>query len=318
MRKNRVREIILHVIILTFTFMILVPFFFALNNSFRSNSEMYRSFFGFPAEISSAVSMGWAVLGGSEEQYVVYDWDQESEERVVGAREALHQHFMNFTRGYRLAWDTLREYMINTLIVVSATATGVVLMGSVTAYILSRYRFPGSRFFYYMIISTMMFPAVLTLVPSFMLVRELGLLNSYWAMLFPYIAGGQVFAMFIFKGFFDGLPEELFESARIDGAGHVQLYVNIVVPLSKPIISVVLIMNVFATWNNFLWPFVVNTEGEYHVLASGLYVMATSHFAQNFSTLFASYMVSSIPLLILFTYATKPFIQGVTSGAFKA
>jgi ABC-type glycerol-3-phosphate transport system permease component len=318
MKKSRFRDFILHLVILCFAALTLMPFSFALNNSFRSNAELYRSFFGFPREMRQAIHTGWAMIRGADLQFVVEDWDREGEESVVSASVAFHQHVRNFTRGYRLAWDVLRDYMINTLIVVSVTASGVVLMGSVTAYILSRYRFPGSRFFYYMIISTMMFPAVLTLVPSFMLVRELGLLNTYWAMLFPYIAGGQVFAMFIFKGFFDGLPEELFESARIDGAGHVQLYLNIVVPLSKPIISVVLIMNVFATWNNFLWPFVVNTEGEYHVIASGLYVMATSHFAQNFSTLFAAYMVSSIPLLILFTYATKPFIQGVTSGAFKA
>ena len=137
-------------------------------------------------------------------------------------------------------------------------------------------------------------------------------------MLLLYVAGGQVFAIFVLKSFFDGLPEDLFEAARIDGAGHLQSYRHVVLPLSKPVLSVVLVMNILGTWNNFLWPFIVNTEGRHHVVASGLYVLATSAYASNMSTLFAAYVLSSITLLILFVYATRPFIQGVTSGAFKA
>ncbi|MBI4560346.1 MAG: carbohydrate ABC transporter permease, partial [Candidatus Hydrogenedentes bacterium] len=171
---------------------------------------------------------------------------------------------------------------------------------------------------FYFIISTLMFPGVLTLVPSFFLVKSLGLLNTYWAMILPYVAGGQVFAIFVFKSFFDGIPEDLFESARIDGAGHLQVYWHLVLPLSKSILAVVLIMNFLGTWNNFLWPFITNTEGKYHVIASGLYVLATSPYASNFNTLLAAYMISSIPLLILFVYATQPFIQGITTGALKA
>ena len=126
------------------------------------------------------------------------------------------------------------------------------------------------------------------------------------------------FGLLVFKSYFEGLPEDLFESARIDGAGHLQIYWQIVLPLSKPILSVVAIMNILGTWNNFLWPFITNTEGSHHVVSSGLYVLATTAHASNFSTLYAAYAISSIPLLVLFIYATKPFIRGVTSGAFKA
>jgi ABC-type glycerol-3-phosphate transport system permease component len=212
----------------------------------------------------------------------------------------------------------LRRYTLNSLLVSGASALGVVVLGSLTAYVLSRQRFFGSRAIFLFIIATMMFPGVLTFVPSFMLVREMGLLNTYWAMILPYIAGGQVFAIFVFKGFFDGLPEELFESARIDGAGHLQLYWRLVLPLSKPIFSVVMVMNVLGTWNNFLWPFVTNSEDKHHVIASGLYILYGSSYNQNLSTLFAAYTISSIPLLILFVFATRPFIQGITAGAFKA
>ncbi|HSI72027.1 MAG TPA: carbohydrate ABC transporter permease, partial [Fimbriimonas sp.] len=152
----------------------------------------------------------------------------------------------------------------------------------------------------------------------FLWVKQLGLLNTYWVLILPYIAGGQIFAIFVFKGFFDGLPGELFESARMDGAGHFRQYWHLVLPLSKQIVAVVLIVNVLGTWNNFLWPFITNTDSKYHVISSGLFTMSGSAVASNYASMYAAYILSSIPMLILFLYATKPFMSGVTSGAFKA
>ena len=208
--------------------------------------------------------------------------------------------------------------MVNSLFVSIMTAIGVSVLGSTTAYVLARHRFMGRRAVFLVFLATMMFPGVLTLVPSFLLVKNLGLLNTYWAMILPYVAGGQAFAIFVFRSFFAGIPEELFESARIEGAGHLELYLNIVLPLSKPAFSVVIIMTIIGTWNNFLWPFIPNTDGTHHVIASGLYVMANSQHAANVSTMYAAYAISSIPLLILFVYATRPFLDGLTTGALKA
>ena len=310
------KQFCLHSVILTYAFLTLLPFFFVINNSFRTNSEMFRSFFGPPEAVVQLPAALKSAAAGGDEQFLVHEEGKETEE--LPAKEAAKRYLEIATKGYRISWRLIRPYMVNSLVVCTTTAFGVLLFGSMTAYILSRYRFWGSKAIFYYIISTMMFPGALTLVPAFMLVKYLGLLNTYWAMVLPYVAGGQVFAIFVFKSFFDGLPEELFESARIDGAGHLQLYWHIVVPLSKPVLSVVAIMNILGTWNNFLWPFVTNTEGKFHVVASGLYVLATSAYASNYCTLFAAYMLSSIPLLLLFIYATRTFIQGVTSGAFKA
>jgi len=96
------------------------------------------------------------------------------------------------------------------------------------------------------------------------------------------------------------------------------MYWQIVFPLAPSIISVVAVMNILGTWNNFLWPFITNTEGSHHVISSGLFVLATTAHASNFSTLYAAYAISSIPLLVLFIYVTRPFIRVITSGAFKA
>ncbi|HEY0866128.1 MAG TPA: hypothetical protein VGE01_02045, partial [Fimbriimonas sp.] len=95
-------------------------------------------------------------------------------------------------------------------------------------------------------------------------------------------------------------------------------YWNLVLPLSKQVISVVLVTNILGTWNNFLWPFVTNSDAKYHTASSGLFLMSSSAVATNYSNMYAAYILSSIPMLVLFLYATKPFMAGLTSGAFKA
>ena len=307
----------LHLSILAFASLTLLPFYFVINNSFRSNTEMYHSFFGFPKTLEQLIVCSYKTIKGEKGTIVVND-EQEQISKTLTYKDAVKFYFDSVTRNYKSAWKVLRPYFLNTFLVVIATAFGVLVFGSVTAYILSRFKFPGNKVIFYYFISTMMFPAVLTLVPSFLLVKRLGLLNSRLALIIPEIAGGQVFAIFVFKSFFDGLPQDLFDSAKIDGAGHFSLYWNLILPLSKPVLSVVLIMNILGMWNSFLWPYIVNTDKKYHVIASGLFVLSQTEAAANFGLLYAAYITSSIPLLILFIYATKTFIQGMTSGAFKA
>ena len=281
--KKRKSDLLIHLVLVTILALTLLPFVFVVNNSFRRTHEQYRSFFGLP--------------------------------------EALRKFdFVELTRGYVWSWEIFRPYMLNSLIVSLSSAFGVVLIASVSAYVFSRYRFRGHRALFLAILSFMMIPGVLTLVPSFLWVKQLGLINSYWVLILPYVAGGQIIAIFLMKGFFDGLPQELFESARLDGAGHVAQYWNIVLPLSKQILAVVVIVNILGTWNNFLWPQIANSDGSYAVVSSGLYLMSRTQndAGGDASTLFAAYVISAIPLLILFVYATKPFMTGVTSGAFEA
>lgn len=318
---------ILYSILITITFLTMLPFFFVVNNSFRTNNELYHSYFGMPKALVDMTKFTWFKITGQQDKIIRRVSDDTASNDIdisqphlqkIEYSQAMGSLWHQLTKGYTYSWTTLKPYMLNTILVCLATAFGVVLIGSITAYIFSRYKFPGKHLLFMILLSVMMVPAVLTLVPSFLLVKKLHLLNSYWVLILPYISGGQIIAIFLFKGFFDGLPEELFESARMDGAGHFTLYLQIVLPLSKQIIAVVLIMTVLGTWNNFLWPFIANSDSHYHVVASGLYLMSQTQVAENFSTMFASYVLSSIPLLILFIYGTKHFITGITSGAFKA
>jgi ABC-type glycerol-3-phosphate transport system permease component len=305
----------------------LVPFAFVINNSLRTNAEMNHAFFGLPGSFKQAVAFTWFKMTGQPQRIRLRPVQDEAREirraaeippQTLPYRQAINQLCKEGTRGYRYAWGVLRPYMINSFFVCISSMLGVVLLGSISAYVFSRYRFPGHRALFLFVLAFMMIPAILTLVPSFLWMKSLGMLSSYRVLILPYIAGGQVIAIFLFKGFFDGLPQELFESARLDGASHLQQYLHIVLPLSKQIIAVVMIVNVLWTWNSFLWPYIVNSDESLYVVAQGLFVMRQQQIASNQSTMFAAYVLSSVPLLILFVYATKPFIAGVTSGAFKA
>lgn len=317
--KRRRSEIPIHAALIAIAAMTLLPFVFVINNSMRRTSEQYHSFFGLPSALTDLGRFTWYQLSGNGERIEIRPSpDAPPQPAAYGA--AMKHAWSELSRGFIYCWGIFRPYMRNSLIVSASSALGVVVVASISAYVFSRYRFPGHRALFLAVLSFMMIPGVLTLVPSFLWVKQLGLLNSYWVLILPYIAGGQIMALFLFKGFFDGLPQELFESARLDGAGHLQQYWHIVLPLSRQIIAVVVIVNVLGTWNNFLWPQIANGDQAYAVVSTGLYLMHHSQAMANAdrSTMFAAYVISSLPLLVLFVYATKPFMTGVTSGAFKA
>src|SRR5205814_1038207 len=112
--------------------------------------------------------------------------------RRLSYSDAMDRLWRDMTRGYRFSWQTLRPYVLNSIIVCLATVFGVVAVASISAYVFSRYRFPGHKWLFLAVLSFMMIPGILTLVPSFLLVKKLGLLNSLWVLILPYVAGGQV------------------------------------------------------------------------------------------------------------------------------
>jgi ABC-type glycerol-3-phosphate transport system permease component len=323
--RRKSSDLWIHVALAVVAALTLIPFLLTIGNSFRTNAELYKSLVAAPDSWRRAVVLSWYEVTGQQVQLVRQTHSEVAQSRgssegrdAVSYVEAMNEVWEDSIGGYTSAWRELRPYMLNTILICVATVVGVVLLGSLSACVFSRYRFPGHKLLFLIVLSFLMIPGILTLVPSFLLVKQLGLLNSYWVTILPYIASGQIMAIFLFKTFFDGLPAELFESARLDGAGHFHLYWHIVLPLSKQVISVVAIINVLGVWNNWLWPFITNSNPEYLTIASGLYLASQAQLSTNLGAMYAAYVIASIPLLILFLYATKPFVAGLTSGAFKA
>jgi len=298
-----VRVLSSHLILVIFLVMSIFPFAVISLNTFRTTPEIQRSSLGVPAQLGTLINNIKGAKGTDSQ----------------GRQQSFADTWYELTAGYKRAWKYMRDYTVNTLFVALVTGIGTVLAASLCAYVLARFHFPGSRFLYLLVISMMMIPGVLTLIPSFLLVKDLGLLNSYLALILPYIAGGQIMAIFLMKGFFEDLPKDMFDAGEIDGAGHLRLYWHVVLPLSQPIVYLIFALSILGVWNNFLWPFVVNSNPKYHVIPSGIYLLSREMGGQgDLQSIYSAYVLSAIPMLVLFILATRAFLRGITAGAFKA
>lgn len=217
---------------------------------------------------------------------------------------------------YATAFKQIWPFIGNTMLISSAIVAGVVLISSLAAYSFVRFNYPGKQILFILILSLMMIPGYLILIPQFLLVQKLGMLNTYQGQIFPPMAYGAAMATFLMKTFFEGIPKSLIEAADMEGASERQIFLKIVLPLSLPIISTVAIINFLAGWNNYIWPLVATNGDAVKPVILALSTI-TGNMDQGMGVKLAGYLISSFPLLLLFMIATKPFIAGVTSGAVK-
>jgi ABC-type glycerol-3-phosphate transport system permease component len=226
-------------------------------------------------------------------------------------------------QNFQTAWDEVWRYLLNTVVVATAGCVGMLALSSLSAFVFARLRFPGRNVLYAAIIVLLLIPGTLSLVPAFMLYKTLGLLNTYWVMIVPTASGGSVFGVFLLRTFFASLPEELFEAARMDGAGVLGLYWRICLPLSYPVLGTLAIMNIVGTWNSFIWPLVTIQNDNLQVITVGLYRLTQSLTSTAsgdtavYGPLFAGYVLASLPLFLLFLFTSKYYIEGLMSSALK-
>jgi len=215
------------------------------------------------------------------------------------------------------AWDSVGGYIANSIFV-SFSGTGITLVIVLLAsYAIARYDFPGKDLIFYLIMATMFMPGtVAALVTLFDLLSRLNLVNSLWALVIMAAVGGQVTGIFIIRNFIEDIPKELFESAQIDGAGHLQQIWNIVLPLSGSIIAVTCILDFLASWNNVILPLLLIRDDPLLTIPVGLYRL-DGEYVKNYGPMMAGYAISSVPLLIMFLFSMKLFVKGLSAGAVK-
>ncbi|MBB6732443.1 carbohydrate ABC transporter permease [Cohnella zeiphila] len=218
---------------------------------------------------------------------------------------------------YGRAFRKVIPYTGNSLLIAVAVVVGVLIVSSLAAYSLARYRFPGREPIYYSIIALMMVPTVLVLIPMFKMVAALHLLNSYWVVILPQVAGGCVMAVFLLRSFFAGLPEELFESFRIDGAREGTVLRSLVLPLSKPILGTVAVLNFNTSWNDYIWPMVTINKESLKPIVTGI-MSFTNDYSSDYGPMMAAYVLASLPLMLVIGFSMRYFVDGLTSGAVKA
>ncbi|MDQ3657760.1 MAG: carbohydrate ABC transporter permease [Chloroflexota bacterium] len=218
---------------------------------------------------------------------------------------------------YRDGWMQMRRYIFNSLLYSLASVVGVVFLSSISGYVFARHRFPGKELIYVVILALLMVPGVLTLIPAFVLVRELGLINTPWALILPWTAGGQIFGILLCRSFFATLPQDLFDAAKVDGASEFEQYFRIALPLSWPIMVTLAIMHLVSTYNDFIWPLLTISDQDIQVVTVGLTQFRNEFGTVNWGPRMAAYAVSSVPLVLLFAFGMKFYVRGLTSGAVK-
>lgn len=221
-------------------------------------------------------------------------------------------HWENYATAFPIIW----HYIVNSVIVVGAATVGVIVVSTLAAYAFARLRFPGREALYWALISMLMVPPVLTLVPLFVLIRTIGLIGHYSGVILPYIAGNEVLGIFILRAFFASLPEELFEAARIDGASEIQVFLRVAVPLVRPAVTAIAILTILLTWNDYVLPLLVLTDDSVKTLVLGLVTFQT-RYVTNYGPEMAGYTIGALPLLLLFSFGMRQFISGLTAGALK-
>jgi ABC-type glycerol-3-phosphate transport system permease component len=218
---------------------------------------------------------------------------------------------------YSEGWRRMDRYVLNSLVYSLASVVGVVFLSSLSGYVFARHHFPGKELIYVAILALLMVPGVLTLIPAYVLVRDLGLTNTPWVLILPWTAGGQVFGILLCRSYFATLPQELFDAAKVDGASEFQQYARIALPLSWPILVTLAIIHLVATYNDFIWPLLTISDPKLQVVTVGLTQFTTEFGTINWGPRMASYAIASLPLVLLFTFGMRYYVRGLTSGAIK-
>ena len=221
---------------------------------------------------------------------------------------------------YRNAWTTagIGRFFFNSVIVVFGALILTMLFGSMSAYVLARFRFPGSRLLYYLMLAGLTFPVFLAIVPLFFVLRGMGLLNTLPGLIVTYAAFAFPFTVFFLYAFFRTLSRSIAEAAAMDGAGEWRIFFQIMLPMARPGLATVAILNFVGLWNQFLLPVALNTNTENYVLTQGMASFASqAGYSVDFGALFAAVVITVVPVLIVYLIFQRQLQGSVSQGTNK-
>ncbi len=219
--------------------------------------------------------------------------------------------------GFDKEWNVplFFRYFANTLIVSLITVAGVLITSVLAAYALTQMNLPGKNFLFLLILATIMIPNDLTLVPKVVMMFNLDWYNTYLALIVPFLA--SVFGIFLLRQFFLQIPKDLFDAARIDGAGHLRYLWTVMLPLSKPALITIALLNFIAAWDSFKWPLLVTRDNNMRVLAVGLQQFNVSEGGSQTHLLMAFATTAIIPIIIFYFFTQKYFTEGIARTGIK-
>lgn len=220
--------------------------------------------------------------------------------------------FSNYVEAWRMA--PFGRYFLNSLFISVATVTAVLVTSTLAAYAFARLEFFGRDVLFMVFLATLMVPFEVTMIPNFILIRDLGWYDSYWAMIMPFSA--SVFGVFLLRQFFATIPQDLYDSAVLDGCGHLRFLWEIVLPLSKPPLITVGLFTFLGSWNALLWPLIVTRTQEIRPIMLGLAEFITEAGTQT-QLLMAAATLTILPVIIFYFFAQREFIEGIAATGLK-
>lgn len=225
----------------------------------------------------------------------------------------LHASLSNIQRLFSEASDYW-FWATNSIIISVSITLFHIFFDTLAGYTFAKKDFPGRNILFWMILATMMVPAYVTLVPLYIVTRDLHLLNSVWAVILPGMA--SVFGIFLMRQYIQTLPSELLDAARIDGCGELRTFWHIVLPLSKPAIGALAIFTFVRHWNDFLWPLIVLNDSTKYTLPVGV-ASLQGEFTTDYGIIFAGAALAALPMIVFFLIFQRYFLEGVRMGALK-
>lgn len=205
-------------------------------------------------------------------------------------------------------------------IVVTALVSGVIVVGQVgfsilAAYAFARLEFPGRNALFWAYLSTLMVPGVVTMIPLYLLLTQVGLRNTFWALVLPFVFGSP-YAIFLLRQHFLSIPTDLTSAARLDGAGHLRILWHVVIPISKPIIATLTVVTVVSHWNSFMWPLIITSGNKWQVITVAT-ANLQSQYDGNWTLVMAATTIAIVPLLALFVVFHKNIVSSLTIKGFN-
>lgn len=203
---------------------------------------------------------------------------------------------------------------------VTAVMTAVILLGQLSfsvlaAYAFARLRFPGRDTLFWVYIATLMVPATVTVVPLYLMMAQLGLRNTFWALVLPFVFGSP-YAIFLLREYFRAIPDDLVNAARLDGANTLDVIVHVVVPSSRPVLVTLLLITVVSQWNNFMWPLVITSGAKWRVLTVATAALQSRYNAQ-WTLVMAATTVAIVPLIVLFVAFQRHIVRSIVVTGLK-
>ncbi|QBE96647.1 L-arabinose transport system permease protein AraQ [Blautia producta] len=221
--------------------------------------------------------------------------------------------FENFTRVYEAL--PFLNYFMNSLFVTAVVVVGQLAFGILAAYGFSRLRFPGRDAMFFLLLSGLMIPQIVQMIPQYLIIQKLNWIDTYSAMIIPQVFS-NVLGIFLLRQFLMGIPRDFEEAAKIDGAGILKVFFSIMLPQVKPVMATVGVMSFLKAWNNFLWPLVVVNTPKKQVLTVGLQVLQ-GQFISDWSGIMAGATITMLPILLVYLFAQKYFVQSIYMTGIK-